>query len=278
MTIATTDKQSLKERGSPTKGNCGKSSSGSVNISSAARWRCADRRGADHRRVRKHLPRPPFSQLAETGRDQTDTGVLSDPHRQRSDQPGPNGLRIAVADDEPMVRRYFQEILPDLGHEVAAVAANGRELVEQCRQSKPDLVITDIKMPVLSGIEAAIEISKERPIPIILVSAYHDPDLIGRAEMSRIMAYLIKPIERADLETAIAIARSRFRHIEALEQEVSRLEHNLQDRKDIDRAKAVLLKTTEIQGDENALRELEKRAQTAGRKLVEVARSILQEQ
>ena len=90
-------------------------------------------------------------------------------------------LRIAIADDEPDMRDYFQDVLPRLGHMVIAVAQNGRELVEQCRKTQPDLVITDIKMPELDGIDAAIKIYQDRPIPVILVSAYHDAALIERS-------------------------------------------------------------------------------------------------
>ena len=96
-------------------------------------------------------------------------------------------LRIAVADDEPDMRDYFQKSLPRLGHKVVAVAQTGRELVEQCRACRPDLVITDIKMPELDGIEAAIQIYRERPVPVILVSAYHDAALVERAEADHIL-------------------------------------------------------------------------------------------
>ena len=91
-------------------------------------------------------------------------------------------LRIAVADDEPDVQDYFRRILPRLGHQVVAVAQTGRELVEQCRAAQPDLVITDIKMPDMDGIEAAVAIGRDGPVPIILVSAYHQPQLFERTQ------------------------------------------------------------------------------------------------
>src|SRR5271166_263896 len=107
-------------------------------------------------------------------------------------------LRIAVADDEPDMRDYFGKILPRLGHRVVVLAANGRELVEQCRVAHPDLVITDIKMPDIDGIDAAVGIYKDCPVPVILVSAYHNPELIERAEADHILGYLVKPIKQAD--------------------------------------------------------------------------------
>ena len=91
-------------------------------------------------------------------------------------------LKIAVADDERDMRDYFQQILPILGHEVVAVAASGAELVELYRKTRPDLVITDIKMPDMDGIDAATQIYRNAAIPVILVSAYHDPDFIRRAQ------------------------------------------------------------------------------------------------
>ncbi|MGZ3396365.1 MAG: ANTAR domain-containing response regulator, partial [Isosphaeraceae bacterium] len=107
-------------------------------------------------------------------------------------------LRIAVADDELDMRDYLQAILPCFGHLVVAVASTGRELVEKCRQERPDLVITDIKMPDMDGIEAAARLCQLQSIPVILVSAYHDADLIARAMADHVMAYLVKPIKQAD--------------------------------------------------------------------------------
>src|SRR4028118_1905703 len=86
-------------------------------------------------------------------------------------------LRIAVADDEPIMREYYQMILPLYGYEVVSAAENGQELVEHCRQCQPDLVITDINMPVMDGLDAALEIQREMSVPIILISGYHNAEL-----------------------------------------------------------------------------------------------------
>jgi response regulator NasT len=131
-------------------------------------------------------------------------------------------LRIAVADDEEDMRDYFRKCLKRLGHEVVAVARSGRELVEQCRATHPDLVITDIQMPELDGIDAAVEIYRERPVPVILVSAYHDADLIGRAEADHILGYLVKPIKQGDLEPVIGLAMRRFEQFQAVPPESKR--------------------------------------------------------
>jgi response regulator NasT len=130
-------------------------------------------------------------------------------------------LRIAVADDEPDMREYLQKLLPRLGHQVVAVAANGRQLVEQCHATQPDLVISDIKMPDMDGIDAAVQIYRERPVPVILVSAYHDAALIERAEADHILGYLVKPIKPADLEPAIALAMRRFEQWQELRRQAA---------------------------------------------------------
>jgi response regulator NasT len=183
-------------------------------------------------------------------------------------------LRIAVADDEPDMRDYFSKILPRLGHRVVVVAANGAELVEQCRSAPVDLVITDIKMPDMDGIDAAVRLYKERPLPVILVSAYHDPDLVRRAEADHILGYLVKPIKQADLGPVIALAMRRFEQFEALRKEAVDLRQALEDRKIIERAKGILMKHARLD-EPDAFRRLQKLSSEKNLKLIEVARMLL---
>jgi AmiR/NasT family two-component response regulator len=183
-------------------------------------------------------------------------------------------LRIAVAEDEPDMREYLEKTLPLLGHEVVAAARTGRELVEQCRTVLPDLVITDIKMPLMDGIDAAREIFAQRPIPVILISAYHDAELIARAEADHILAYLVKPIKEADLEPAIVLAVRRFSQFQMLQKEADDLRQALEDRKVIERAKGVLMKRAGVD-EETAFRRLQKLATDRRCKLAEMARLIL---
>jgi response regulator NasT len=183
-------------------------------------------------------------------------------------------LRIAVADDEPDMRDYFMKILPRLGYQVVAVASTGAELVNQCLNHQPDLVITDIRMPDMDGIDAAIRLYHERPIPVILVSAYHDADLIKRAEGDHIMAYLVKPIKQADLGPAIALAMRRFEQFEHLRKEATNLRQALEDRKLIERAKGILMKRASLD-EPTAFRRLQKTASDKNLKLAEVARMIV---
>ena len=185
-----------------------------------------------------------------------------------------SGLRIAVADDESEMRDFFEKVLPRFGHQVVAVAENGVQLVEHCRQLEPDLVITDIKMPELHGIEASSQICRERAVPVILVSAYHDPALIARAEADHVLAYLVKPIGLADLQPAIAIAMRRFAELRAMQKECKDLRQALTDRKVIEQAKGLLMKLAGID-EKQAFQRLQELASEKNQKLIDAAQSIL---
>ena len=185
-----------------------------------------------------------------------------------------HSLRIAIADDELDMRDYFQQVLPRLGHTVVAVARDGRELVELCRTKSPDLVITDIKMPEMDGIDAAIQIYHEKPVPVILVSAFNDAALIERAESDHIMGYLVKPIKQADLAPTIAIAVHRFEQFKTLRQEAADLRQALANRKVIERAKGILMQKGKLDEPE-AFRRLQKLASDKNQKLVAIASMIV---
>ncbi len=183
-------------------------------------------------------------------------------------------LSIAIADDEPRMCEFFRKSLERLGHRVVGEAGTGRELIELCHQHNPELIITDIQMPDMDGIDAAAELARERAIPVILVSAFHDDTYIERARQNHILAYLVKPITDTDLQPAIAIAMDRFQEFQALRQETDNLKQALEDRKLIERAKGILMKRTGLEEPE-AFRRLQKIATTKCMKLVEVARTIV---
>jgi AmiR/NasT family two-component response regulator len=167
-------------------------------------------------------------------------------------------LRIVVADDEPDMRDYFRKVLPRLGHSVVAVAETGEELIALCRTHQPDLVLTDIKMPGLDGIDAAMKIYDERPVPVILVSAYSDAKLI----------------EQTDLEPSIGLALRRFEQFEALRREAADMRQALEDRKIIEQAKGILMKELSL-SEAEAFRRLQKTASAKNLKLIELARLTL---
>jgi response regulator NasT len=143
------------------------------------------------------------------------------------------------------------------------------------RQVEPDLVITDIKMPGLDGLQAAEVLGRERDIPILLVSAYHDADLLTRAAAGPVMAYLTKPAGADDLEAAIAVALARFRACQVLCREAADLQQALEQRKLIERAKGALLRRLRLDEAEGS-RRLRRLATNDNLKLVEVARRVLQ--
>lgn len=186
----------------------------------------------------------------------------------------PESLRVSIADDEPRMRDFLWKSLERMGHMVVSGARTGRELIDHCRKHQPELVITDIKMPDMDGIEAADEIYDFHPVPVILISAFHDDEMVQRASRQHILAYLVKPIKDTDLGPAISIARERFREFETLRTEAADLKQALEDRKMIERAKGILMKRTGL-AEPEAFHRLQKLASSKSRKLVEIARMIV---
>lgn len=183
-------------------------------------------------------------------------------------------LRIAVADDEPLMRRWYECTLSKLGHQVVVSASNGEELVAQCRCEKPDLLISDIEMPELDGLSAAERLREGAPIPIILVSAHHDPKYVERALQNHVLAYLVKPIKQPDLETAITLVMRRFQEFRVLEQQADGLAKTLEGRKLIERAKGILMQRAGLD-EPAAFKRLQKFSQDKNQKLVDAARTII---
>jgi two-component system, response regulator PdtaR len=183
-------------------------------------------------------------------------------------------LRVAVADDDADLRRYLGELLPRLGCQVVASAPCGAELLPQLAEAKPELLITDIRMPGMDGIELAKAVNRDRPLPVILLSAHSDTELIARAEADYIMSYLVKPVGEKDLRAAIPLAMQRFRHFQALAGEAASLRQALEDRKGIERAKGTLMRRLRVD-EEDAFRRLRLLASSQNRKLIDVAREVI---
>jgi response regulator NasT len=183
-------------------------------------------------------------------------------------------LRIAVVDDEKDIREYLEEVLPRLGYEVAASAATGKEMLQRVREARPDLIITDIRMPDMDGIDLAGVINRESPVPVILLSAHHDAELVRRSAADHIMAYLIKPIGEAQLKATIPLAMLRFHHFQAMAEEAASLRQALEDRKLIEKAKGILMRRLRVD-EEDAFRRLRMLASSQNRRLVEVGRTVV---
>jgi two-component system, response regulator PdtaR len=184
------------------------------------------------------------------------------------------GLRIAVADDERDMRQFFQELLPCMGHQVVAVAETGRQLAEFCRDGQPDVVITDIKMPDMDGIEAAAAVNHEREVPVVLVSAHTEGDLLARSGAEYIMSYLVKPVKPADLQAAITLAVARFEQYQRVRAEAASLRQSLEDRKIIEQAKGIVMHRLRI-GEPEAYHRMRKLSSQHNWKLIDMARRLL---
>ena len=148
--------------------------------------------------------------------------------------------RVVIAEDEALIRMDLAEMLAEQGYEVVGQAGDGARAVELAEELRPDLVILDVKMPVLDGIAAAERIAEQRIAPVVILTAFSQRDLVERARDAGAMAYLVKPFSGPDLVPAIEMAVSRFAELHALEREVADLQDRLATRKAVDRAKAVL--------------------------------------
>jgi two-component system, response regulator PdtaR len=151
------------------------------------------------------------------------------------------GLRVLVVEDEALIRLDLGEMLTEEGYRVAGEAADGEQAVAQARELRPDLVIMDVKMPKVDGIEAAGTIVEERIAPVVMLTAFSQRELIEQARDAGAMAYLVKPFARHELVPAIELAVSRFAEKRALEDEVATLTDRLETRKLVDRAKGLLM-------------------------------------
>lgn len=182
--------------------------------------------------------------------------------------------RVVVAEDETLIRLDIVEMLRDAGYEVVAEADNGQRAVELAREHRPDLVLMDVKMPVLDGITAAEQIASDRIAPVVLLTAFSQRELVERAREAGAMAYVVKPFTVDDLVPAIEIAISRAEEIAALEREVSDMKEQFATRKLVERAKSLL--TTKMGLTEpEAFRWIQKTSMDRRLSMREVAEAII---
>jgi AmiR/NasT family two-component response regulator len=186
----------------------------------------------------------------------------------------PDGARIVVAEDETLIRLDLAEMLGEAGYDVVGQASNGEQAIELARELRPDLVVMDVKMPVLDGISAAEVIGKERLAPVVMLTAFSQKELVERARDAGVMAYVVKPFTAADLTPAIDIARSRWVEVHALEAEIADLGERLATRKAVDRAKGILMGQLKISEPE-AFRWIQKTAMDRRLGMREVAEAVV---
>ena len=181
-------------------------------------------------------------------------------------------FRIVVAEDETLIRMDLVEMLTESGYEVVGQGANGEEAIELVNTHKPDLVILDVKMPVLDGISAAEKIINL--CPVLMLTAFSQRELVERARDTGVMAYVVKPFTINDLLPAIEISISRFRQMKSLEVEVADLYERLETRKVLDRAKGILMKALNI-SEPDAFSWIQKTAMDRRISMKEVAQGVI---
>lgn len=184
-------------------------------------------------------------------------------------------LRVVIAEDEPLVTQTLTEQLRHLGHRVIGEAANGEEVVNMVLDARPDLVIMDIKMPKLSGLQASRAIMEKAPVPIILLTAYTDDAFIEEAASVGAMAYLVKPVDERDLVPAIRLAISQFEQLQSLRREVDDLREALETRKLVERAKGVLMRRLNLT-EEEAFNRIQRQARNRQTKMRDIAKAIIE--
>ncbi len=183
-------------------------------------------------------------------------------------------MRVLVAEDETIIRLDLRDLLERSGFEVCAEAKDGEEAVELARSERPDVAIMDVKMPKLDGIEAARRILDERPIPIVMLTAYGQDELVSRAVEAGVFGYLVKPFREQDLLPAIRAASARHEELVALREEAESLAEALAARKAIERAKGLLMQKEGL-NEQEAFARLRKASQLSGRPLKVVAEALI---
>lgn len=185
--------------------------------------------------------------------------------------------RVLIAEDEALIRLDLAEMLGEEGYDVVGEAGDGETAVRLAEELKPDLVILDIKMPIMDGLAAAERIAGGRIAPVVILTAFSQRDLVERARAAGAMAYLVKPFQKSDLVPAIEIALSRYSEIAALEAEVAGLNDRLEIRKTVERAKGALM-TTYGMTEPQAFKWIQRTAMDHRMTMKEVAERILAEQ
>jgi response regulator NasT len=183
-------------------------------------------------------------------------------------------MRILIAEDETIIRLDVRTLLEKAGHEVVAEARDGEEAVALAYEHDPDLIVMDVRMPHLDGIEAARQISDRKPVPIVMLTAYAEEDLVTRASEAGAFAYLVKPFREVDLLPALNTARARFEELSALREEAADLTEALASRKAVERAKGILMRKDGIDEAE-AFRRIRAASQKTGRTMRVVADALI---
>jgi AmiR/NasT family two-component response regulator len=182
--------------------------------------------------------------------------------------------RVVIADDESIIRMDLKTLLEEMGSVVVGEAADGQKALELTRSLRPDVVIMDIKMPVMDGLDAAKIIADEKIAPVVLLTAYSQKDLIERAKGAGVYAYLVKPFQESDILPAIEIAIARYLEQQDLETTLGDLETKLETRKIVDRAKGILMDKYKL-SEAEAFRRIQQQSMNQRRSMKEIAEALI---
>lgn len=182
--------------------------------------------------------------------------------------------RVIIADDESVIRADLREMLTNLNYLVVGEVGDGKSAVNLAREVKPDVIIMDIKMPDMDGIEAAEVLTRERIAPVLLLTAYSQRDLVDRAKEAGVVGYLVKPFREQEIVPAIEIARARFQEFGELQKQIGDLKETLETRKLVDRAKGILMDSQGLTEHE-AFRKIQKMSMNTRKPMKEIAEAIV---
>jgi two-component system, response regulator PdtaR len=182
--------------------------------------------------------------------------------------------RLVIADDESLIRMNLKETLVGLGYLVVGEAGDGVTAINLARSLQPDLVVMDIKMPKLDGIQAAEVLTQERIAPVLLLTAYNDRELVDRARDAGVIAYLVKPFREADLLPMIEVAIARFAELRSLDKQLGDLQEAMETRKIVERAKGILMETQGLTEPE-AFRRIQQLSMNTRKPMKEIAQAII---
>jgi response regulator NasT len=183
-------------------------------------------------------------------------------------------MKILIAEDETIIRLDLRGLLERAGYDVVAEAKDGEEAVSLAREHEPDLAVMDVKMPRLDGIDAARRILEERPIPIVMLTAFGQRELVDRAAETGVYGYLVKPFREQDVVPAIETARARHEELMAVRAEADSLSEALAARKAIERAKGLLMEKEKL-SEADAFARLRRASQVSGRPLRVIAEAVI---
>ena len=182
--------------------------------------------------------------------------------------------KLVIADDDPVIRMDLKAMLEEMGHQVVGEADNGDAAIHLCRKLKPDLVILDVMMPKMNGLQAAAAISKERLAPVLMLTAYSEAPMVEEATRAGVLAYLVKPFRKQELQPAIEVALARYKELTALEGQIDTLHEQNETRKVVAKARNILMERSDL-SEREAFRRLQAQSLSLGKSMREIADAII---